>query len=158
MSTATSPPPPSSTSGSTRRPDCGAKITLVPLDATHRACISLGECDQLDAMNTRASKATSEFARYRIKGYRVFQPMEQDDWGPIHDALAVAAVIDPTVLKDVRQLYVDVDFSGGFADGMTICDVNTRDKKARKNCAVALNADREKFVSLVMRAMERSPK
>ena len=41
---------------------------------------------------------------------------------------------------------------------MTICDVNTRDKKARKNCAVALNADREKFVSLVMRAMERSPK
>ena len=84
--------------------------------------------------------------------------MEQDDWGPIHDALAVAAVIDPTVLKDVRQLYVDVDFSGGFADGMTICDVNTRDKKARKNCAVALNADREKFVSLVMRAMERSPK
>ncbi|MCQ4949245.1 nucleoside hydrolase [Bittarella massiliensis (ex Durand et al. 2017)] len=138
--------------------DCGAKITLVPLDATHRACISLGECDQLDAMNTRASKATSEFARYRIKGYRVFQPMEQDDWGPIHDALAVAAVIDPTVLKDVRQLYVDVDFSGGFADGMTICDVNTRDKKARKNCAVALNADREKFVSLVMRAMERSPK
>ncbi len=76
----------------------------------------------------------------------------------MHDVLAVAAAIDPTVLKDVRQLYVDVDFAGGCADGMTVFDVDTRDKKARKNCMVAFNADREKFVSLVMRAMERSPK
>ncbi|SCJ37019.1 Pyrimidine-specific ribonucleoside hydrolase rihB [Anaerotruncus sp. 2789STDY5834896] len=138
--------------------DCGAKITLIPLDATHRACISLAECDELDAMGTKAALATSEFARYRIKGYRVFQPMEQDDWGPIHDALAVAAIIDPTVLKDVRQLHVDVDFSGGSADGMTVCDVNFRDKKAVRNAAVALNADREKFVGIIKAAMARSEK
>ena len=138
--------------------DCGAKITLIPLDATHRACFSEKDCEDLDAVGTKASVAAAEFARHRIKGYRQFQPMARPDWGPVHDVLAVAAAIDPTVLKDVRKLYVDVDFAGGRADGMTVIDVDGRDKSAGKNCFVAFNADREKLVSMVKTALARGEK
>ena len=53
---------------------------------------------------------------------------------------------------------MDVDFAGGRADGMTVIDVDGRDKSAGKNCFVAFNADREKLVSMVKTALARGEK
>lgn len=52
--------------------------------------------------------------------------MEDIDTVPIHDALAVCAVLNPDVLENVVETYVDMDISGGAADGMSICDRSSK--------------------------------
>ncbi len=86
----------------------------------------------------------------RIEAYDLMQPIECAPYGttPPHDALAVCAAIDETVLKDVRFCRVDVDCGGSWADGMTIVDPRVRTDQP-KNVYMAFDADREKFVGML---------
>ena len=45
------------------------KITLVPLDATHQALVSLDDCAALRALGTPAANAAATFTERRIQGY-----------------------------------------------------------------------------------------
>ena len=136
--------------------DSGVKLTIVPLDSTHRACIRQDECNQLRQIGTKASLAAAEIIEYRIKGYSVFQPMERPDEAPVHDALAVAAVVDPLVLKDVHRCFCDVDISGGPGDGMTVVDIEHRLVDKTPNCDCAIDADRDRFASWLIAMLSRS--
>ncbi|BFJ85814.1 nucleoside hydrolase [Ruthenibacterium sp. CLA-JM-H11] len=129
--------------------DSGCDITVVPLDATHKAVLSLADADALESSGTPAGKATARFIRHRQAGYKVWQPMADIDTVPIHDALAVCAVIDPDVLQNVVHTYVDIDIAGGAADGMSICDVDKRYKDKQPNACVALSADKDRFSRMV---------
>lgn len=123
----------------------GCKVTVVPLDATHAAYVTADESREIRAIGTPAAVAAADFIDQRIEAYGMNQPMKVQNAAPVHDALAVQAVIDPTVLQDVRHMRIDVDISGGFADGMTICD-NRSITDRPKNAYIALDADRAKFV------------
>lgn len=134
---------------------CGVPITMVPLDATHRANFTLDNARELREWNTPVTNAVATLVEERVVAYNAFQPQDLPDSAPLHDALAVAAIIDPTVLCDVRLMRVDVDISGGFADGQTICD--TRFYPTREpNVHVALDADRDKFVSMLMALLKEA--
>lgn len=133
--------------------DSGCDITLVPLDATHKAVLSLDDADVLEKSGGKAGKATAGFIRHRQAGYKIWQPMEDINTVPIHDALAVCAVINPKVLKDVKYTYVDIDIAGGSADGMSICDIDKRYKDKKPNVKVALSADRKIFSDMVKEIM-----
>lgn len=126
----------------------GVPITMVPLDATHQANFTLEDAKEMRGWNTPVGDLVATLVEERVVAYNAFQPQELPDSAPIHDALAVAAIIDPQVLRDVRLMRVDVDISGGFADGQTICDTRTYPDKPR-NVHVALDADRDRFVALV---------
>lgn len=129
--------------------ESGCDITIVPLDATHKAVLSLADADAMESSGTPAGKATAQFIRHRQAGYKVWQPMADIDTVPIHDALAVCAVIDPDVLQNVVHTYVDIDIAGGAADGMSICDVDKRYKDKKPNARVALSADKDRFSRMV---------
>ena len=44
-----------------------------------------------------------------------------------------------------------VDFSGGIADGQTICEINFTTQEAHEpNAYMALNADRDKFAKMLL--------
>ena len=131
----------------------GVKCTMVPLDATHRANFTRADCDRLYALGTPVAKAVADLIDERIVAYNAYQPQDLPDSAPLHDALALAYVFDPAVLKDVRFMRVDVDFGGGYADGMTICDTRAYPDRPR-NCYVALDADRERFVELTFKLLE----
>lgn len=133
--------------------DCGAKITVVPLDATHKACVKGSEADIIEAGGTKACLAAADMIKQRIRGYSTFQPMG-DDMAPVHDALAVLYMLDPEVCEDVRPMYVDVDFGGGNSDGMSIVDVDKRYFDREPNCDFAFSANREKFVSLLTKLLK----
>ena len=45
--------------------DSGCDITVVPLDATHKAVLSLADADALESSGTPAGKATARFIRHR---------------------------------------------------------------------------------------------
>lgn len=128
----------------------GCETLLVPLDATHRAWVGKEESKRFRALGTPASIAVADLLDVRIEAYDMLQPIDIAPSGttPPHDALAVCAVIDPDVLRDVQFVRVDVDCGGSWADGMTIVDPRMRTDMP-KNVSIALDADREKFVSML---------
>ncbi len=128
----------------------GCEVLLVPLDATHRAWVGQDESDRFRAFGTPVSTAVADLLDTRIEAYDLLQPIvfAPKNTTPPHDALAVCAVIDPSVLQDVQFCRVDVDFGGSYGDGMTIVDPRVRTDDP-KNVWIALNADREKFVGML---------
>lgn len=133
----------------------GCKVTVVPLDATHAAYITAEESREIRAIGTPAAIATADLIDQRIEAYKAAQPMEVLESAPVHDALALLAVVDYSILRDVRFARIDVDFSGGFADGMTIVDHRALPDQP-KNAYIALDADREKFVRLLKENLMRT--
>lgn len=131
----------------------GVPITMVPLDATHRANFTDEDARELRNCNTPVTNLVATLIKERITAYKAFQPQEILESAPIHDALAVAYLIDPEVLRDIRFMRVDVDISGGFADGQTICDTRAYPDRPR-NVSVALDADRLRFTALVKDLLE----
>jgi len=138
--------------------DCGAPMRIVPLDATHDAYITWEDSEEMLNSGNKASEFCGILMQQRIRGYNNFQPMPIFNTAPIHDALAVAAVIDPLVLKNIMFVNMDISFSPGVTDGMSLFDVGGRDKKRKPNVHVALNADRDRFVQLLKKNLNNQPK
>lgn len=126
--------------------NCGAKITLVPLDATHKGCVNIKDVEKLREINTPASRFAADLCQLRILVHDQQQPLEPFHSCALHDALAVAYIIDPTVLLDVKHVYVSVSLSAN-TDGQTIVDQRYFQKN--RNCYFAFDADREKFVNIL---------
>ena len=80
----------------------GCDILLVPLDATHRAYVGAEESKKFREMGTQVGVAVADLLDARIEAYDLMQPISVAPYGttPPHDALAVCAVIDETVLQD----------------------------------------------------------
>ena len=57
------------------------------------------DCAKLRALGTPAGLATALCVERRIAGYDETQPMHRLGAAPVHDALAVCAIIDPSVIK-----------------------------------------------------------
>lgn len=143
---------------------------ILPLDATWRACITDAECDQLMALGTPAAIKTADLVKLRIANLKVndvslhnFDLRHQagsvssavlyryeNNMAPIHDALAVAYLIDPAVVTELVDANVDIDISGGICDGRMVADVhNTKKFKDPVTAKVAFNADSKRFVEIL---------
>jgi inosine-uridine nucleoside N-ribohydrolase len=131
------------------------KITLVPLDATHQALVSLDDCAALRALGTPAGAAAATFTERRIQGYDTTQPMKRPHAAPVHDALAVASIVDPAVIA-THYLHVDVETKGELTVGETVVDTNFRSRR-EPNVHVALDADERRFVSMLLETFARDP-
>jgi inosine-uridine nucleoside N-ribohydrolase len=127
-----------------------AEIILVPLDSTHRALISLEDCAAFRALGTPAGEATARFVQRRIEGYDATQPMARLGAAPVHDALCVAYLIDPTVIP-LEKYYVDVETDGPLTVGRTVVDTHRRSGR-EPNVWVSLDADEKKFRDIMLAA------
>lgn len=124
----------------------GCDITFVPLDATHAAYITAEEAQQLRKIGTKEAEFVAATIEGRIRGYvNRDKDMSQFNGAPVHDALAICAVVLPEVLKDVIPCNCHVDISGGYAYGQTILDRRAYKNGEPINCKFALNADRDMF-------------
>lgn len=134
--------------------NCGRPIRMIPLDATHRALVSREDCTRLREIGTPAAIATAICTERRIAGYDRSQPMHRLGAAPVHDALAVCAIIDPSVVT-TQLINVDVETSGLLTDGRTVCDFRHRSKGA-PNVHFATDADEPKFVRMLMEILGRT--
>ncbi len=134
--------------------NCQRPIRMVPLDATHKALISLDDCHQLRQLGTPAATAAATFIERRVEGYNKYQPMAEHNAAPVHDALAVCAVIDPTVIK-TKLIHVDVETKGELTDGRTVCDFGNRSGK-EPNVHFALDVDLPKFKAMMFDILGRT--
>ena len=72
---------------------------------------------------------------------------------PVHDALAVCAVIEPAVLT-TRLIRVDVETTSPLAAGRTICDVRPT-PEGTPNVEFAFDADGPRFVEMLVEILGR---
>jgi inosine-uridine nucleoside N-ribohydrolase len=94
----------------------GIPITMVGLDVTRRTSLTDEHVRVLEAAQHPVSQAAAKIARHAIdhnreQGFLV---------GPnMHDSLAVAAFLDPSILK-WKEYYVDVETTGELTAGETL--------------------------------------
>ena len=135
--------------------NCGRPIRMISLDATHRALLSIEDAQRLRALGTPAGEAAARFVLQRIDGYDATQPMpHRHGAAPVHDALAVCAIIDPTIVT-TEFIPVDVEVQAELSVGRTVCDFRPRGDKPA-NVHFAVDADEPKFVAMLMDILGRT--
>ena len=94
----------------------GIPITMVGLDVTRKTSLTDEHVRQLDGGQNPVSQAAAKIARNAINHNR-----EQGFLvGPnMHDSLAIAAFIDPSLLK-FKDYYIDVETTGELTAGETL--------------------------------------
>ena len=134
--------------------NCGRPIRMIPLDATHRALVGLDDCASLRGLGTPASEAAARFVEKRIDGYGATQPMHRPNAAPVHDALAVCAIIDPAIVT-THFIPIDVEVNAELSAGRTVCDFRFRSGKPA-NVHFAMDADEPKFVGMLLEILGRT--
>ena len=128
----------------------GLPITMVGLDVTHRALFREPDITRLLALGTPVARVFADllhfFARFHADRYGW-------DGSPIHDAVAVAHVAVPGLVRTERY-HVDVETTGEITRGRTVVDSRGVPGLPR-NVDVAIEIDRDRFVDLLIEAVGR---
>lgn len=121
---------------------CNIPKYLIPLDCAHSVKIPESVIDEV-------CQDTAVGAFFKLLVKPLYRRMEQlsVDGIPLPLLLGAAFLYDFTVLPDVIDYSVDVDFSGGYADGQTIFD--TRRIFDDYNCMTTFAADRIAFLNVL---------
>ena len=125
-------------------------LTMVGLDVTHQALATPSVVAEIAAIGTPVAAFVGELMDFFAHSYKDEQGF---DYPPVHDPVAVAYVIDPTVLT-VRKAPLDVELTGTITLGMTVADLRA---PAPDDCTtqVATGLDADKFWGLVTDAIRR---
>jgi len=117
------------------------RLTMVPLDATYRATVTVEQCATLRTVS-RAGAVAADFIEQRIERYRRLPAMAGRAAAPVHDALTIAYLVDPTVVT-LQRASVRVHTGDSPTRGRTDITVGTGDVR------VAVDADAPRFFDLL---------
>ena len=122
----------------------GLDVTMVGLDVTHRALVTPAHASQLREAG-RIGAVVAELLEF-YGGYH--RSVYGWDGSPIHDAVAVAHVIDPGLLE-LERLNVRIDTESELCRGRTVVDFWRR-TGLEPTANVAVGIDAERFVDLLL--------
>jgi inosine-uridine nucleoside N-ribohydrolase len=129
----------------------GIEVTLIGLDITHKALFTRAHADRLRGTG-RAGKAVAELSDF----FQIFHESRyRFDGSPIHDALAVAEVIDPSLVTTV-ECNVEIEAASEWCDGRTVVDRWNVTDRAR-NCRAGIDVDAERFLELLVERISALP-
>jgi inosine-uridine nucleoside N-ribohydrolase len=122
----------------------GVPLTMIGLDVTHQALFTREHADRLRRAG-RVGRVVAELSDF-------FQLFHEQRYGmegsPIHDAMAVATVIDPTFVGTL-PCNVEVETSSLHCDGRTVVDRwHVTGKPA--NAHVGIDVDADRFLDLLV--------
>lgn len=122
----------------------GLDLTMIGLDVTHKALIMSHEIESLTGSG-RAGRLVADL-------YRFFLPIHEEIYGwkgaPVHDAVALAYVIDSSLVKTV-WCGVNIDDESRTSRGRTNVD-RWRRMNWTPNCHAAIDVDAERLVRLII--------
>ena len=124
---------------------CGRPITVSPLEVTHQALATEEIVGRLRAANRRVATFVADLLVFFAETYRKVFGFTAP---PLHDPCAVAAVIDPTILKG-RMMHVEIEIAGTWTAGSTVCDVYNVWNKA-PNARVGYGLEVERFWEMLI--------
>ena len=121
----------------------GIDLTMVGLDVTHKALFTRAHADRLRRTG-RAGRVVAELSDF-------FQRFHEERYGfdgsPIHDAMAVAHVVDPSLLETVH-CNVEIETASRFCDGRTVVD-RWHTTSGTRNAHVGVDVDAARFLDLL---------
>ena len=79
--------------------------------------------------------------------------MDIPNSAPVHDALCVAALVEPDIVT-TKRCHVAVETMGPLTVGRTVVDTHQR-SRMEPNADVALDADAGRFVAMMMEVFRR---
>jgi inosine-uridine nucleoside N-ribohydrolase len=122
----------------------GIELTMVGLDVTHQALLRPAHVERFAGAGN-AGKLVAELFGFYVQFHR-----RQYGWdgAPVHDAVAMAHVIDGTLL-DTQHCGVTVDTGPELSRGRTYVDLWGR-AAWTPNCHVAVSIDSERFLELLV--------
>lgn len=130
----------------------GLPVTVVPLEATHRALATEEVLARIDALQTPVARLSAAMLRLFQETYeRVFGFADP----PIHDPCAVAYLVDREIVT-TRHLNVVVDTGSELSRGRTVCDVYGTTGRV-PNADVGIDLDAERFWDLMIGAIASYP-
>ncbi len=125
--------------------ESGIEVTMIGLDVTHRALVTAADADAMRGVGRIGRVAAELLDFYGIWHRRSYPDL---DGSPLHDPVAVAHVIDPT-LVEAKPAFIEVDCGWEQGRGRTNADWRDRLDSRPPNALVGLGIDRERFVDLV---------
>lgn len=137
--------------------NCGVKVTVVTLDATHSSWFGYEEVDELRRIGTKEAEFAAQMLYHRIYAANLIGARAEKK-SALHDVLAVCAAIDPSVLTDVRHESCDVDIGGHIADGALMVSSRYRYSRPENPTYIAYQADRDKLFAMLCRYLARGEK
>jgi inosine-uridine nucleoside N-ribohydrolase len=123
--------------------ESGIDLTMVGLDVTHRALLSAADGEEL-RRSGRTGRLAAELLDFYGRFHRRSYP--ELDGSPLHDPVAVAQVVWPSLLE-LRPARVEVDCAWGEGRGRTNVHWRGREDSAETNARVAFGIDGRRFAS-----------
>lgn len=129
--------------------ESGLPLTMIGLEVTHEAWLSGEHADQL--------RGTGQAGQYVAELLDHFVKFHQDRFGwpgaPIHDAVTIAHLIDPTLVTTLA-MNVQIETLSPLCMGRTVAD-RWSVTGLPANAQVGLAIDRDRFVTLLSAAISR---
>jgi inosine-uridine nucleoside N-ribohydrolase len=129
--------------------ESGLPITMSGLDVTHQVGAGPDERERLRATG-RVGGVVAGFLDYFASTYESVFGFEAP---PLHDPVAVAAVLEPGLLK-TQPMRVDIERGSDLTRGETVCDLHGVTGRA-PNVEVGVELDREGFFRMLYEALGR---
>lgn len=126
----------------------GIPIIMAGLDVTEKALVCPEDFQRIRAVGNQVAVTVADWLEFF---YQFHKTMDYPG-APIHDAVAVAALVKPEILT-MQEMYVDVEVSGDYCTGCTVGDWYGSSGK-KPNVKVLLDIDREAFVDLLVDAVK----
>ncbi|MCT4559264.1 MAG: nucleoside hydrolase [Pelagimonas sp.] len=97
---------------------CGAPLTVMPLDVTHKALVTKPRNDAFRALGTPVGVAVAEMTDF-------FERFDREKYGsdgaPLHDPCVTAYLIRPELFSG-RKINVEIETQSDLTRGMTVAD------------------------------------
>jgi pyrimidine-specific ribonucleoside hydrolase len=122
----------------------GIPVTMVGLDVTHKALFTAEHAERLRGAGA-AGRAVAELADFFLRFHR---QRYRFDGAPIHDAMALAHVIDPSLLETIH-CNVSIETDSRYCDGRTVVDRWLVTDRPR-NADVGIDVDADRFLELLV--------
>jgi pyrimidine-specific ribonucleoside hydrolase len=130
----------------------GVPLTMIGLDVTHQAIVTHADAERMGESGNRTGRVFADLLHYFARFHR-----ERYGWdgSPIHDAVAVAHVLDEDLVTSASYR-VDVETESELTRGRTVVDVRGLSGQP-PNARVGLEIDRARFVDLLVEAVASFP-
>ena len=128
------------------------KVTITPVDIS----VKTRHGPELVA---RIGSSPNPVAQYIKEFHRTSPPGADPDWQPwifMWDEISAAAVLDPTIITEQREMYVDVDIDHGINYGYTLAwELDQQHPPDARKAWVQFDLDLDRFYDLYADLMMR---
>ena len=128
----------------------GLPTTMIGLNVTHQALATREIIAEFHAMGTRLGTICADLMTFFASTYHQVFGFEHP---PVHDPIAVAGVIDPSIVRTVAAP-VAVELTGTYTRGATVVDLHRRTART-PDADVAVELDVDAFWRLLMAAVRK---